>query len=317
MNINDIPADFDIRLGDFGNSLHISEASKYYQDFDIQTLSYRAPEVMFGVPFGPQIDVWSLGILLLELCLRKPLFIVRSREELVKAMEMKLSTPKLFRFAGGMYSDILMNNNDSIILPKINFPQHMLSVKRLLSKALLDVPADLVHFLAGMLHPDPDIRLTALDALQHPFLSSSLPIPMYLLNTKTNQRGAAAVGVAALRSKFTRQSPSVHNKINAVVKTEAQVVLASSSSSTTTTTTTIKHEDNSHMNRNKEITTPTKTSNSNNTNNSATTMTSTTTNSDILARIPSAKKSREIELLMQSNERYVDYAIETKKKRLQ
>ena len=218
MTINDLPNDLDVRLGDFGNSIHISEASKYYHDFEMQTLSYRAPEVLFGVPFGPQVDIWSLGILLLELCLRKPLFIVRSREELLKSMELKLSTPKLLRFAGGMYSNILMNNNDSIVLPRTNFSQHMLSVKRLLTKAIVDVPADFVHFLAGMLHPDPDLRLTALDALQHPFLSSSLPIPMCLLNTKFNQRGAAAVGIASLRSKFSNQNSSNYT----VVKNETK-----------------------------------------------------------------------------------------------
>jgi len=314
MNINDLPSDFDIRLGDFGNSLHISEASKYYQDFDIQTLSYRAPEVMFGVPFGPQIDVWSLGILLLELCIRKPLFIVRSREELLKSMEMKLSTPKLLRFAGGMYSDILMNNNESIILPKINFPQHMLSVKRLLSKGLLDVPADLVHFFAGMLHPDPDIRLTALDALQHPFLSSSLPIPMYLLNTKTNQRGAAAVGVAALRSKFSRQSPSLHSSIaksEPISKNEkshqhqlepnVNEKLMNSDDDTVTTPHKATSLNNvNSVNNNNSV-------NSESNNNSVNNSSVSNSVSDVTVRVQTTKKSREIELLQKSNDVYTGF----------
>ena len=39
------PARLKVKLCDFGNTIHRSEASRYYNDFDIQTLPYRAPEV--------------------------------------------------------------------------------------------------------------------------------------------------------------------------------------------------------------------------------------------------------------------------------
>ena len=40
--------------------------SLYFDSFELQTVFYRAPEVMFGLPFGPQIDMWSLGCVLAE-----------------------------------------------------------------------------------------------------------------------------------------------------------------------------------------------------------------------------------------------------------
>jgi serine/threonine protein kinase len=40
--------------------------SLYFGSFELQTVFYRAPEVMFGLPFGPQIDMWSLGCVLAE-----------------------------------------------------------------------------------------------------------------------------------------------------------------------------------------------------------------------------------------------------------
>ena len=95
-----LPESFDLRLGDYGNSIHISEIANYYVDFDMQTLPYRAPEVLLGVPFGYQIDMWSLGILLVEVCIGKPLFVVRTREELYDALCSKLSAPPRVRFAG-------------------------------------------------------------------------------------------------------------------------------------------------------------------------------------------------------------------------
>jgi serine/threonine protein kinase len=195
-----LPDDFDLQLGDFGNSIHMSDVGSYYTDFDLQTLSYRAPEVLLGVPFGYQIDIWSLGILLIEVCIGKPLFIVRSRKELYDAMCTHLTAPPRVRFAGGMYSDLLTNTESSRLekfdfgpdtaIPshpwntantKINFSEHLSNVKRLLDKHIADPPNDLIHYLAGLVNPDPDHRLTAMDAIRHPFVSASVISPLSMI----------------------------------------------------------------------------------------------------------------------------------------
>lgn len=205
-SLNDFSEDFDLHLGDFGNSIHASDVSKYYTDFDLQTLSYRAPEVLLGVPFGHQIDVWSLGILLIELCIGKPLFHARTRQELYDSMCEFLTAPPRVRFAGGMYSELQTNSNsikrkifdfgleDSSPLitsnsqnTKINFAEHLSNVKKLLEKYVVDVPSNLIHFLSGMVHPDPDYRLTAMDAVRHPFLSGGLNVPLCMIG-KTSPR---------------------------------------------------------------------------------------------------------------------------------
>jgi serine/threonine protein kinase len=36
----------------------VNETARYYQDFDVQTLYYRAPEVLLGIPFSYPIDIW-------------------------------------------------------------------------------------------------------------------------------------------------------------------------------------------------------------------------------------------------------------------
>lgn len=41
-NFADLPKNFDMRIGDFGNSIQTSETADYYESFDIQTLSYRS-----------------------------------------------------------------------------------------------------------------------------------------------------------------------------------------------------------------------------------------------------------------------------------
>ncbi|KAK2174453.1 hypothetical protein NP493_801g02063 [Ridgeia piscesae] len=65
-----------VKVIDFGNAIRCvhNELSLYYDDFELQTLVYRAPEVMLGVPFSMEIDLWSLGCVLTELYTGQPLF---------------------------------------------------------------------------------------------------------------------------------------------------------------------------------------------------------------------------------------------------
>ena len=59
-----------IKLIDFGSSCMVAEKAYTY----IQSRFYRAPEVLLGASYGPAIDMWSLGCLLMELHTGHPLF---------------------------------------------------------------------------------------------------------------------------------------------------------------------------------------------------------------------------------------------------
>ena len=48
---------------DFGSSCFTSDQLSSY----VQSRSYRAPEVILGLPYGQKVDVWSLGCILAEL----------------------------------------------------------------------------------------------------------------------------------------------------------------------------------------------------------------------------------------------------------
>lgn len=51
-----------VRIVDFGNAIHPADASAYFDDFNLQSMFYRAPEVLFGMrDFTFPIDMWSLG----------------------------------------------------------------------------------------------------------------------------------------------------------------------------------------------------------------------------------------------------------------
>ncbi|ELU13571.1 hypothetical protein CAPTEDRAFT_218270 [Capitella teleta] len=77
-----------LKVVDFGNAIQCvhEELSLYYGDFELQTLLYRAPEVMFGLHFGLEVDLWSLGCILAELYSGSPLFYGKDKESIMTKM---------------------------------------------------------------------------------------------------------------------------------------------------------------------------------------------------------------------------------------
>lgn len=97
---------------DFGNAIHCvhEELSLYYGDFELQTLLYRAPEVMFhgldrlpaislvyasqvmfGTEFGLEVDLWSLGCILAELFSGIPLFYGKDKASILTKVSIPLA----------------------------------------------------------------------------------------------------------------------------------------------------------------------------------------------------------------------------------
>lgn len=59
-----------IKVIDFGSSCFVSERMYTY----VQSRFYRSPEVIMGLPYGCEIDMWSFGCILAELYMGYPLF---------------------------------------------------------------------------------------------------------------------------------------------------------------------------------------------------------------------------------------------------
>lgn len=58
---------------DLGSSCFTSDQLSSY----VQSRSYRAPEVILGLPYDHKVDIWSLGCILAELSSGQVLFQVR------------------------------------------------------------------------------------------------------------------------------------------------------------------------------------------------------------------------------------------------
>ncbi|XP_019737351.1 homeodomain-interacting protein kinase 3-like [Hippocampus comes] len=60
-----------VKLADFGLAKNVSDI---VPGDCVQTLWYRAPEVILGIPFNETVDVWSLGLVAVELAAGQPLY---------------------------------------------------------------------------------------------------------------------------------------------------------------------------------------------------------------------------------------------------
>jgi serine/threonine protein kinase len=78
-----------IKVVDFGASCRVSDSMFTY----VQSRFYRAPEVILGLPYSTQVDVWSLGCMLVELHTGYPLFAGRDEADQIAVIVERLGMP--------------------------------------------------------------------------------------------------------------------------------------------------------------------------------------------------------------------------------
>ncbi|XP_071963337.1 uncharacterized protein [Antedon mediterranea] len=155
-----------VKVVDFGNAIHciFNELSLYYDDFQLQTILYRAPEVVFGLPFGPEIDMWSVGCILAELYIGEPLFPAKSSDFLLTRMIGLLGPLPASPFNRGKF------HNDFIGYIGEKQPPHV-TVNKIKHRLNGSPDFAFVTFLYGMLKYNPDERMTVSEAFQHAFIA--------------------------------------------------------------------------------------------------------------------------------------------------
>ncbi|KAL0022819.1 hypothetical protein WJX79_002192 [Trebouxia sp. C0005] len=79
-----------VKLIDLGNCFSLTGTDTSRISFEMQTLPFRAPEALTGGACGAGIDVWSLGCVLAEVALQRPLFPITTISELMHQMTAQL-----------------------------------------------------------------------------------------------------------------------------------------------------------------------------------------------------------------------------------
>ena len=154
-----------IKIIDLGSGCFESERVYTY----IQSRFYRAPEIVFGIPYTCSIDMWSLGCILFELYTGNPLFPGESEGELLQLiMELK-GVPSKELLMRGMRWKMFF---DDEFKPKQ--PNPKVKMRRPGAKDLRTLIAtkDLafVDLIERCLEWDPVKRITPDEALNHPWV---------------------------------------------------------------------------------------------------------------------------------------------------
>ncbi|KAI0215230.1 hypothetical protein LSAT2_032736 [Lamellibrachia satsuma] len=170
-----------VKVIDFGNAIRCvhNELSLYYDDFELQTLLYRAPEVMFGVPFSMEVDMWSLGCVLAELYTGQPLFRGRDTKSVLRKIVQLLSPLPVDIFQRGKFFPDFHEFTSKVTQPDATL---------LLLKKLGIRDFAFASFIAQLLVYDPGARSTVTQAAQHPFLAPEIGLS-HLLQPSNSGEG--------------------------------------------------------------------------------------------------------------------------------
>ena len=202
INIEKNKSDISVKLTDFG-----SACIKNNPIFSIvQSLFYRAPEVILGIPYTQAIDIWSIGLVAIELFLGGPLLPGYSEyDQLLKIITIVGKIPDLMLMRNGKRISNFFNydkDKNSFILrepkegeifdEKENIYNTDFKIPFNISKLddLLTMKRDskikgvemnnsqsstelisFIHFLKCMITILPEKRWTARQLLKHPFIT--------------------------------------------------------------------------------------------------------------------------------------------------
>jgi serine/threonine protein kinase len=108
-----------IKIIDLGSCLEINKIK--FDNFYICTRYYRAPELLYNLYFNEKIDIWSVGCIITELIMIKPLFPAKNESKLIEYINDLLGTPNLEEYIWSkIYKNNFINNDNNI--KKFNEP---------------------------------------------------------------------------------------------------------------------------------------------------------------------------------------------------
>eukprot|EP01016_Furgasonia_blochmanni_P028129 TRINITY_DN2957_c0_g1_i1.p1 TRINITY_DN2957_c0_g1~~TRINITY_DN2957_c0_g1_i1.p1 ORF type:complete len:371 (-),score=125.58 TRINITY_DN2957_c0_g1_i1:190-1302(-) len=146
-----------LKLADFGLARAFGIPVKNYTN-EVVTLWYRAPDILLGSKnYSTSIDIWSIGCIFAEMVNMKPLFPGQSEQDQLKRIFKYMGTPTEEKWP------------TVVELPDWNADAFEKYAGESLSKLVPRLDADGLDLLDKMLRCNPTERITAKNALTHPY----------------------------------------------------------------------------------------------------------------------------------------------------
>ena len=156
-----VDSELNIKLADFGLARAYQIPGKPYTS-DVQTLWYRAPEILLGCDqYSASLDIWSIGCIFAELIRSRPLFHGASEYNQITEIFRILGTPNEQDWEG--------------ITSLRYFPSnHEVYTGISLHQLFPGLDNNALDLLKQMLTINPNLRISAKAALNHPYFGRNL-----------------------------------------------------------------------------------------------------------------------------------------------
>ena len=154
-----------VKIGDFGLARGYGIPVKNYTH-EVVTLWYRPPDVLLGnKTYGTTVDMWSIGCIFAEMVSGKPLFTGNSEsDQLKKIFEIKGTPNENYASQLKELPEWGVGDNNFENWPEKNFKE-----------LFPNLDAEGIDLLQKFLQLEPDKRISAEEALKHPFFDDLMP----------------------------------------------------------------------------------------------------------------------------------------------
>ena len=168
----------ELKLADFGLARAFGIPVRSYTH-EVVTLWYRAPDVLMGSRrYSTPVDMWSIGCIFAEMSNGRPLFPGTSESNQLERIFKALGTPTIDIYPG--ITELPEYNSNFPVYPP---PEGGLA------KLVPSMTPAMVDLMSRLLQYDPNKRVSAKEALEHPFFNE-LNSDMQVTGTLQQQSGA-------------------------------------------------------------------------------------------------------------------------------
>ncbi|CEG41813.1 cmgc cdk cdc2 protein kinase [Plasmopara halstedii] len=146
----------ELKIADFGLARAFSLPIKKYTH-EVVTLWYRAPEILLGQEiYSPPVDIWSVGVIFAEMVIKKPFFAGDSEIDQLYRIFQTFGTPNEMTWPG-----VTKLRDYAPTFPKWK--------RKNMRELFPQLDESGLNLLESMLRYDPATRISAKEALRHPF----------------------------------------------------------------------------------------------------------------------------------------------------
>ncbi|CAI2369854.1 unnamed protein product [Moneuplotes crassus] len=159
-----------IKMIDFGSGCFSNKRIYTY----IQSRFYRAPEIVLGLPYGREIDIWSFGCILCELHTGYPIFPCENEQELLLSIQEYLGVPSKDLLDKSSTKKKFYDSEGKPLTLVTHKDRNTVPNSKTIQKFLKTDNADFIDFIRCCLTWDPSDRMDCDDAFKHPWIGSFL-----------------------------------------------------------------------------------------------------------------------------------------------